>query len=907
MITLPPGATNGDLPSPCGSDAYYCTGDGTRQSVPLGHKSTGPSPELRTDISLCGDGEYCSKGRATPCPLNTYTDYTGSSNPEDRAGLSACNPCSAVRAQAVTEGVGSSSASECICPPPKVPDDGGGCVCPAGFEGDDGGCQKCAPGFRKSVRGDWACEPCFRGADCGQSGTSYPLEALPLDDGWWRLSPSSTVAYRCPLNGTCPGAAERASIEGLGCRAGHTGPLCAACESNWSWFNGVCEPCVASTETRSFAILISFLVLVATAAIAAAVFARFRRAIRIKTAKQEVEAAEEEAETVGRRKEGEAEEGEAEEGAAEEGETEARNAKRTSRRMSASKQLVREKAALAAKTAKAARNAFQQSLQMKMFLTVAFMQMLGVFGLSFQVDWPEEYDVVVREVNAVMNLNAIGPVAAACIFPGFRWTWHYTLLVQSAGRTFVVAMLQAVAFVLKRRRLRAVAAVAPDEGRTTRVGAVLRNAAPLNAVADTVADTQLVLASSILNAVSGYNLDEGLSKLANFLTFFFYPSLCVMLFTTFVQRRFVGGADANVTTGEYFLAADLSIPYYGETHSLFQVYALFMIALWPVGVPVYMMRVLFRNREGVTALARAQVRYEDKLELALESIARGKVDGQKVVKAAFQKWDTDSNGRVSRTEFDRAVEVLELDPAEVTAAWERLDHDGSGSVEEKELEKDVRALKEHATLKAEVKERETLKAEYIEDLKAAEALLKDKDWIKARLGQYEARVFYFDVIECLRKLSVAGLSAFFPPGSFEKLVFGVLVTCFFLAVTARLSPYQHKTDDVLAVIYQSALLLTLTLAVLLKGAATDGRSAEEFAQFELQVGRALLTFCIAPIVCGGLLAVLDLVATRRYSRKMESMFSEAYNQGYFDEGFVGLGFGMDASAWGDGGIDQGDL
>ena len=149
--------------------------------------------------------------------------------------------------------------------------------------------------------------------------------------------------------------------------------------------------------------------------------------------------------------------------------------------------------------------------------------------------------------------------------PGIPWKWHYTLLVQSAGRTFVVAMLHVVAFVLKRRRLRAVAAVAPDEGRTTRVGAVLRNAAPLNAVADTVADTQLVLASSILNAVSGYNLDEGLSKLANFLTFFFYPSLCVMLFTTFVQRRFVGGADANVTTGEYFLAADLSIPYYGET------------------------------------------------------------------------------------------------------------------------------------------------------------------------------------------------------------------------------------------------------------------------------------------------------------------------------------------------------
>ena len=244
--------------------------------------------------------------------------------------------------------------------------------------------------------------------------------------------------------------------------------------------------------------------------------------------------------------------------------------------------------------------------------------------------------------------------------------------------------------------------------------ALLRNAAPLNALADTAADTQLVLASSILNAVSGYNLDEGLSKLANFLTFFFYtPSLCVMLFTTFVQRRFVGGADArNVTTGEYFLAADLSIPYYGETHSLFQVYALFMIALWPIGVPLYMMRVLFRNREGVTALARAQVRYGQ------GNRARPRKHCQRERSMLRRSCKRRSSGTRIRTvgspERNSTVRWRRSSwiPAEVTAAWERLDHDGSGSVEQEELEKEVRALKERRDLaKAEVKERGALKAE----------------------------------------------------------------------------------------------------------------------------------------------------------------------------------------------------
>ena len=81
-----------------------------------------------------------------------------------------------------------------------------------------------------------------------------------------------------------------------------------------------------------------------------------------------------------------------------------------------------------------------------------------------------------------------------------------------------------------------------------------------------------------------------------------------------------------------------------------------------------------------------------------------------------------------------------------------------------------------------------MRAERQESAAAAEASLKDKEWITDKIKQYEPRVFYFDIIECLRKLAVAGLSAFFPPGSFEKLAFGVIVTTFFLGITLRLCP-----------------------------------------------------------------------------------------------------------------------
>ena len=289
-----------------------------------------------------------------------------------------------------------------------------------------------------------------------------------------------------------------------------------------------------------------------------------------------------------------------------------------------------------------------------------------------------------RDVNALMNLNPIGPVSAACVFPRFRWTWHHTLLLKTAGTTAVVVALELGAFVLRRANKKALAA--------------------------------------------------NVAQASNALIFYMYPSIVLMLFTAFVPRRFEGGDDGNTTAAdEYFLAADISIPYYGETHSLFQVYALFMIALWPIGVPLYMMRVLFRNREGVTALARAQIQEKHKLKLHRERAT-------------------------SRSERETSAPELT-------------------SGDSKELDRE-----------AEKAEQDLVRAERQESAAAAEASLKDKEWITDKIKQYEPRVLYFDIIECLRKLAVAGLSAFFPPGSFEKLAFGVIVTSFFLVITACLRP-----------------------------------------------------------------------------------------------------------------------
>ena len=634
------------LCSPCAGANRVTTSVGSKSSDDCVCKAGMVPLPTSTDGSCgCPAGkEEQEDGTCSACGISFYKDTPGDAM---------CSPCATTR---VTNGTGSTSASDCICPPPKVPDDNGDCVCDAGFKfNSDGTCQRCAPGSHKSERGNGPCEPCFNGASCGGDGSAYALEALPLDDGWWRLSPSSKVAYRCPLYGTCPNSTVRAGVEGEGCRTGHRGPLCAACEAGWSIYNGICEQCTEEVRGRSIAVIVVFFLVVAVAVAAAAAW-------KVRTMLKQRKQAD-----------GDGASGDEAQSPSSEG-------------LAASKTVdARQLSRRAAQVAAWAQQRYANSLKVKVSLTVAFLQILGIFGLCFQVDWPDEYEVVVRDVNALMNLNPIGPVSAACVFPGFRWTWHHTLLLKTAGTTAAVVALELGAFVLRRANKKALAA--------------------------------------------------NVAQASNALIFYMYPSIVLMLFTAFVPRRFEGGDDGNTTAAdEYFLAADISIPYYGETHSGYQVYSAFMILLWPLGVPLYMVRMFFRNRVGVLALARAQI--QEKHKLKLHRIERA----------------------TSRSERESSAPELT-------------------SGDSKELDR-----------KAEKAEQDLLRAERQESAAAAEASLKDKEWITDKIKQYEPRVFYFDIIECLRKLAVAGLSAFFPPGSFEKLAFGVIVTSFFLVITACLRP-----------------------------------------------------------------------------------------------------------------------
>ena len=64
----------------------------------------------------------------------------------------------------------------------------------------------------------------------------------------------------------------------------------------------------------------------------------------------------------------------------------------------------------------------------KLKIVWSMLQMLALLGICFGVQWPAQYEEVVRAVEEGVNLNFIKLVTVSC---WQEWTWHHTLLLRT--------------------------------------------------------------------------------------------------------------------------------------------------------------------------------------------------------------------------------------------------------------------------------------------------------------------------------------------------------------------------------------------------------------------------------------------------------------------------------------------
>ena len=83
-------------------------------------------------------------------------------------------------------------------------------------------------------------------------------------------------------------------------------------------------------------------------------------------------------------------------------------------------------------------------------------------------------------------------------------------------------------------------------------------------------------------------------------------------------------------------------------------------------------------------------------------------------------------------------------------------------------------------------------------------------------GRYARRAYYFEMVECARKLMIVCMPVFFEPaGSPAQLIFG-LVICFLTSCAySMLEPYAEAADSHLALLAQGQIFFALLASIAL--------------------------------------------------------------------------------------------
>ena len=148
-----------------------------------------------------------------------------------------------------------------------------------------------------------------------------------------------------------------------------------------------------------------------------------------------------------------------------------------------------------------------------------------------------------------------------------------------------------------------------------------------------------------------------------------------------------------------------------------------------------------------------------------------------------------------------------------------------------------------STLSPELFREKTRKGRY-EDIILPETVVK-------LIQGYELRVYWFEIVECVRKLALVCMPVFFEMGSPSQLTFGLL-TCFIsFGLFMYLQPFAEESDDALAQLCQGQTFVALASSMMLSADLDKNGPGSRNLDFVL----CLLTFL--PLVFGTIAAIVD--------------------------------------------------
>jgi hypothetical protein len=168
-------------------------------------------------------------------------------------------------------------------------------------------------------------------------------------------------------------------------------------------------------------------------------------------------------------------------------------------------------------------------------------------------------------------------------------------------------------------------------------------------------------------------------------------------------------------------------------------------------------------------------------------------------------------------------------------------------------------------------------------------------------GGYREEFFFWEVIECLRKLALTGFAVFFGPGSMMQLALAIMLTMAYMITLASFNPYKADEGcNSLSRIEQAVLFLVLLEMAMVKYVIT----AEAIPNPAYAAGMDLALLNVALVLTQSSVAIVGCLAL---ARELSAMPNRSGSKTSADaaSAFPGSNPMLDADDWVVGGVDDG--
>ena len=445
------------------------------------------------------------------------------------------------------------------------------------------------------------------------------------------------------------------------------------------------------------------------------------------------------------------------------------------------------------------------SAQIKFRIIVSLIQVIGQLGIVFSIPYPDLYSDLIS-ILGVFSLDLLEIMPLKC---SFALNHDHFLLIRT-----LLPLAIALVILVARHCLRTCA---------TRKRKAARDNAGEAEMLGMRAKANEALADQLLTFI--------------FVIFYLiYPSNSANIFATFQCETLDDPEQSS------FLRKDFKVDCKTSFHQYMMYYAALMVFVYPLGIPcLYTYLLFFKHGAEVQLLKSLEL---ERCALKDEQIAA-------------------SNLRLARDIHGKPQ-----------ASWRggrRRSESNWKSRAKNEILQSCRSLFSTSQRTVVVNQAdESLKMQMCA-LQCEEDAVREElpDYVQKLILGYELRTYYFEILECFRKLAIVCLPVFFQPsGSVSQLIFGLIV-CFLTFGTLMVyAPYVEEADDRLAQLCQVQIFFALLSSIAFK---YDTGTMSNAVNMDI----LLTTLTIIPCALAFLLEtpLADIVTSRKKGQALGNVHS----------------------------------